>query len=108
MSTEVGSPDVEHELAEAVDHRRRLVEAGGAVDHPERLHPAGDAVEVAELGPKRGDDREPGEPGRLRRVLDGDLAADLAGGQRPVAVDRAVAGDVGDCAADPHEVELEL
>ena len=44
------APQIEDEVAEAVDHRRRGGELGRGVDEAENLEPAGDAIQVPELG----------------------------------------------------------
>ena len=51
---------------------------------------------------------EPGEARGLVALLDREVAADLALHQDLGAVGGQVAGDVGEAAADPDEVELEL
>ena len=103
------SPDLEHEVGEAVDHRRRLVEARRALDQPERLDPAGDPVELAELGSQRGEDREPGQARRLVALLE--RRARRRPGRGPATSEPStgqVAGDVAEAAADLDQVEREL
>ena len=68
------APELEHQVGEAVDHRRRLVEAGRALDQPERLDPTGHPVELAELRLQRGEDRERRQARRLVALLDRELA----------------------------------
>ena len=51
---------------------------------------------------------EPGQPRRLVALLDREVGADLALHQHLGAVGGQMAGDVGEAAAHPDEVELEL
>ena len=57
---------------------------------------------------ERGEDGEPGQARRLVALLDREVVADLALDQDLGAVGGQMAGDVGDAAAHPDEVELEL
>ena len=109
MRPRLRSPDLEHELAEAVDHRGHRVEAGGDVDEARRLHPALDAVEIAELGSQRREDRESRQPPRARSGADPERATDVAGRQDSLAVHRPVAADVSEPVVhmDPLEEEVD-
>ena len=99
------APQLQDQVAEAVDDGRRHVEALGAAHEAERLDPGRHAVEVSELLLERGEHRQAGRSRRLVGLLDGDLAADAAGDEHPVAVERPVARDVREVAVNAHERE---
>ena len=85
-----------------------LLKPGAQLTSPSALTQPADPVELAELLLQRGEDREPGEARGLVALLDREVAADLALHQDLGAVGGQVAGDVGEAAAHPDEVELEL
>ena len=63
----IGAEDLRHQVAEAVDDRRVLLEIGGGVDHAQGFHQPRDAVERAEVSVKRRENGEPRLPGGVVR-----------------------------------------
>src|SRR6188472_478513 len=99
------APQLEHQVAEPVDHARRRAEAGRAVDEPEELDPAAHAVEVAELPFQRREDRQRREPRGLVSLFGSQVGAHLAAKDHLRPVQRAVPRYIRETAADAHEVE---
>jgi hypothetical protein len=102
------APELEDQVAEAVDGGGGHVEVLRALDEAERLDPGGDPVEVAELLLERREHRQSRGASSLVGLLHRDLGADAAGHQQPIPVERAVAGDVREVAVDAHELERQL
>jgi len=102
------APELEDQLAEAVDGGGRDVEVLRALDEAERLDPCGHPVEVAELLLERREHGQGGRAGGGVGLLDGDLGTDAPRHQGPVTVERPVAGDVREVAVDAHELERQL
>jgi TrmH family RNA methyltransferase len=63
------APQVDHQVAEPVDHRRLVGEAGRRPDEAEHLHPARDAVERSELVVEDAAHEERGVPRRDVRLV---------------------------------------
>jgi len=86
-------PEFDDQVAEAVDNRGVVLEAGRAMDVTDDLQPLHDAVQVAELSLERREHRERGEPGRLVALLGRQVGADDALREERRPVERAVPGD---------------
>jgi hypothetical protein len=102
------APQLEDQVAEAVDGGGGDVEVLRALDEAEHLDPGGHPVELAELLLERREHRQGGGTGSVVGLLDGDLGADAPAHQDPVAVGRPVAGDVREIAVHAHELERQL
>ncbi len=85
--------DIVHELAAAVDHRRRLVEPGSAVDHAEDFHDANDPIERSQPVSCGSEQLQTGEAGGGEGLIDIKITTDFPR-DKPRVRDRTMSADV--------------
>ena len=84
--------DIGEQVRTAIHHFRVIAEGRRRVDEAEQLDDAHDAAEIAGGGMHDGEQIEPGQARMLIGLLDGHILADLAGAERAVGAQRALAG----------------
>lgn len=100
------APELDHEVAEAVDDGRVLAEVGRAVHVANGPDPLRHAIEIAEFPLQGCKDRQTREARSLVALLDGQVTADEALHEWGRAVERPVTGDI--CEAVVHLDEFEV
>ena len=100
------APEFDDEVAEAVDDRGVLTEAGLAVDVADGADPLGHAIEVSEFLLERREHGKAGHAGCLVSLLDRQVAADEPLHQWGRPIERSMPSDVGQIVVDLHELEV--
>lgn len=100
------APQLDDEVAEAVDNGGVLAKARLAMDVADGANPLRDATEITELLFERCEDRQSGQTGGVVALLEGEVTTYEPGHECRLPVERAVPRDVGKSGVDLDQLKV--